>query len=255
MPGMRKASRFLVRLISSSYATWGFVWNVVLVGGNAAASGGGVMAAAYHFTHWPIWQQILVSIGVAFVWLTVTNWIVGLFNKSRTSDESTAGQHLSESPKAQQASGAGRDIYQAGGDLIVTQQAAPAPKLGWNVRPGGPTFRMSPGISAGQLLCEFLIQGTPLPGGVKARWVGAGTSEIWKTPMAENKPGKYQMKGESMSPEPSFDEVTFEVKFFLEDGEHGGRWHWPLEQHPKGHWSIEAQKGSHIFQPRPEDTW
>lgn len=81
----------------------------------------------------------------------------------------------------------------------------------------------------------------------------AGIQMDWATPMPENAPGKYQIKGVAMNPTPPSDEVSFEVKFFLEDGEHWGRWNWPLERHPKG-WRLEAAKGSGPNQPRIEDT-
>jgi hypothetical protein len=114
---------------------------------------------------------------------------------------------------------------------------------------------MSPGIYEGKFLCEFQITAERLPGGVEARWIGAGTDTEWKEPMRENIKGKYQMKSASMNPTPPKDEVTFEVRFYLEDGLHGGRWIWPLQQTEKGHWRIEPQLGSHVFQPRLEDTW
>jgi hypothetical protein len=164
-----------------------------------------------------------------------------------------AGQHATGSPHAQQASHSGRDIYQAGGDINVGQQVPPTPTLPWIKRPGGPVFRMSPGVNSGQLLCEFRIDATAAPGDIHARWVGAGIQMDWVTPMHD--PGKYQMKGMAMSPTPPHDEVRFEVKFWLDDGEHGGRWIWPLEQQPKGHWRLEVGKGSGAGQPKCQDTW
>jgi hypothetical protein len=130
----------------------------------------------------------------------------------------------------------------------------------WVKRPGGPRFRLSPGVHRGKLLCTFQIDGTPAPGGVEAKWVGAGIDMDWATPMHENVPSgasyqKYQMKSVSMNPAPPQDEVAFEVRFYLEDGLHGGKWLWPLKQHPKGHWDLIANEGSGVFQPRLEDTW
>lgn len=113
-------------------------------------------------------------------------------------------------------------------------------QLPWLKRPGGPKFRLSPGVHDGQLLCTFYIRGASEPGDVKARWTGAGTNVDWRDPMPQNVPAGrsewgYQMKPVEMTPQPPADMVTFEVKFWLDDGEHGARWLWPLEQHEKGH--------------------
>ena len=143
------------------------------------------------------------------------------------------------------------------GDYVRPAAQSPMP---WRDRPGGPQFRLFPGVNAGRLLCEFQIDGAPPPGGVEARWQGAGTEHDWTEPMRENVPPgasfrKYQLKPVSMSPKPPRDEVTFEVRFNLDDGPHGGQWVWLIEQHEKGHWNIEAQKGSGVFQPRLQDTY
>ena len=129
------------------------------------------------------------------------------------------------------------------------------PAIPWRNRPGGPQLRLSPGINAGKLLCAFQITAERQPGGVEVRWVGAGTSSDWTEPMHENAAGRYQMKPAEMNPAAPNDSVAFEVRFYLDDGLHGGRWLWPLEQHEKGHWLMEAQKGSGVFQPSLEDTW
>lgn len=161
-----------------------------------------------------------------------------------------------ERPPSQQASDAGRDIYQAGRDINVNPD--PPTAIPWVKRAGGPQFRLHPGINNGELICSFQIEATPQPGGVEARWVGAGTDDDWATPMPENVPAgaaykKYQMKSVAMGPNPPSDEVAFMVRFYLEDGLHGGQWRWPLVQHQKGHWNLETHKGSHVFQPRLED--
>ena len=162
---------------------------------------------------------------------------------------------------SQSASGAGRDIYQAGGDIRIEQPTKPPQQaLPWTERAGGPCFRLFPGIYKNELLCEFRVEGSPPPGGIEARWSGAGTSHDWTMPMPENVPSgaayrKYQLKAVPMSPMPPRDSVTFEVRFNLEDGLHGGRWIWPIIQHPKGHWVLLAHEGSGVFQPREEDTW
>lgn len=130
----------------------------------------------------------------------------------------------------------------------------------WRNRPGGPQFRLSPIINAGRLLCSFQVDAGIPPGGVEARWVGGGTDHEWTEPMVEPVHAganfrKYQLKSVEMNPTPPQDEVVFEVRFNLDDRERGGRWVWPIEQHEKSHWNLEAQKGSGVFQPRLEDTW
>jgi hypothetical protein len=131
----------------------------------------------------------------------------------------------------------------------------------WLERAGGPHFSMSPGIDQGRLICQFRISNASLaPGGVRARWVGAGTTMESIAPMLENTPPgatyqKYQMKPIQMMPTAPTDEVTFEVQFNLEDGSHGGRWTWPLRQHEKGHWILDGHLGSRTNQPSTEDAW
>lgn len=144
----------------------------------------------------------------------------------------------------------------------VTQDLPKSSTQPWYRRSGCPQFQMSPGINPPkQLLCQFKIHDAqPYPADVKARWVGPGINMDWFTPMRENVPAgatyrHYGMKGTDMSPKPPHDELIFEVKFYFEDEEHGGRWRWPVHQEAKGHWVIEAAKGSGFEQPLPEDTW
>lgn len=155
---------------------------------------------------------------------------------------------------------AGRDAYQAGRDINV-QQVPEHPSIPWISRAGGPQFRMSPGIDHGKLLCQFRISNaSPAPGGLEARWLGAGTDMDWTAPMPGNVPAgasyqTYQMKPTEMAPKPPADEVTFEVRFNLEDGLHSGRWIWPLRQHEsKGHWILDSHLGSGVVQPHAEDA-
>lgn len=131
------------------------------------------------------------------------------------------------------------------------------PRPAWYLRPGAPQFRMSPGIDPQQntLLNTFDVEATIPPAELEAKWSGAGITMEWVKPMRQNKPGQYQMKSVRMQPAPPRDQVTFEVQFYLEDGEHGGRWRWPIQQHPKGHWQLEAHLGSGVWQPKPDDTW
>lgn len=136
-----------------------------------------------------------------------------------------------------------------------------APATPWPVRAGGPQFRMSPGLDQSRLLCDFQISNSsPAPGGLEARWVGAGTNMDWTKPMpvpvsSGKAQAKYRMKPVAMAPKPPADEVAFEVRFYLDDGQHGGRWTWPVRQHEKGHWRIEAHLGSGLYQPNTDDTW
>lgn len=139
--------------------------------------------------------------------------------------------------------------------------AAP-PVTPWPDRAGAPQFRLNPGIHQGRLLCEFEISdASPAPGGIEAKWTGSGTKMDWTKPMRENvrrgSPSqKYQMKPADMDPQPRSDEVTFEIRFNLEDGPHGGRWKWPLRQHErKGHWILDSHLGSGVHQPSLEDAW
>ncbi len=78
---MSKIASFAVKLLWSSYEAWSLVWAAATVTANGAASWGGAVALLIHFTEWPLWQQILISAGVALVGLTIFNWIIGLFKK------------------------------------------------------------------------------------------------------------------------------------------------------------------------------
>lgn len=185
--------------------------------------------------------------------------MIGFIRSLLRSDSSLKqSQSQAGSSNAQQAAHTGKgDIHQT----IIQSQDPPRLTIPWPVRSGGPQFRMSPGIDAGRLLCQFQISALRAPGGVEARWVGAGTNTNWTTPMPQNVPRganhlSYQMKPVDMKPNPPNDEVAFEVRFYLDDGQHGGKWVWPLHQHEsKGHWILDADKGSGVFQPRTGDTW
>ena len=159
-------------------------------------------------------------------------------------------------------SSAGGDIYQAGRDITVNAKSEDTkPVVPWIHRAGGPLFRLNPGISEGRLLCEFTIsESSPSPSGVEAKWAGVSTDSDWTVPMKQNTPRgsfylSYQMKPTKIGETLREDEVTFEVRFNLEDGPHGGKWIWPLHQPEKGHWILDSQKGSGVFQPKIEDIW
>ncbi len=146
----------------------------------------------------------------------------------------------------------------------VNINAPPPLTMHWLDRPGGPQFRLRPGIENREtpsLLCEiYITDANPMPGGLQARWIHPSIEMDWTTPMRANTSmrgaRKFQMKPIEVTPTPPEDSVTFEVKFNLEDGEHGGRCTCPGGQHDqKGHWITEQHLGSHIFQPRREDAW
>ena len=140
---------------------------------------------------------------------------------------------------------------QLGNPLPYGRTAALLP---WPKRAGAPRFRMEPRLYRGErLLCQFTISdASPSPGGVEARWFGAGVEMEWREPMPENRPGCFRMEPVPMAPQPPVDQVSFEVRFNLEDGQHWGRWTWSLREHDKGHWEIEAHLGSQ-FQPTEYD--
>jgi hypothetical protein len=168
------------------------------------------------------------------------------------------GQSQQDSPHSyqQSTSGAGRDIHQAGRDIVLGQQTAPQVLQPWLRRPGAPRFRMHPGINPPrQLLNRFDMQADVTPANMQARWVGCGINMDFVTPMPQTTPNQYQMKGVQMEPEGTEDIVTFEVRFWLEDGEHGGRWKWPVLKHSKGHLEIHTELGSGVNQPKLEDIW
>jgi hypothetical protein len=195
-------------------------------------------------------------------WPALSAWIANLIRKLLRRDSPTnRGQFQTNSPNARQAN-AGHDVYQAGGDIIISQQEPTRPSIPWPNRPGAPQFEMSPGISSGKLLCEFRISlASPAPGRIEARWIGVGTDMNWTRPMLQNVPNganyqKYQMKPVVMKPTPPNDEVIFEVHFYLDDGQHGGRWIWPIHQFDsKGLWILKPDEGSQLHQPQLKDTW
>lgn len=208
------------------------------------------------------------------MWLTILNWVIGFFKKPKQSPpvgptltiqgQGNIGQQMTESPSGQQAANVTGSVHQAQRDIIINEAPAKEPLPHWLDRPGGPQFdRLNPGREGAdnpRLLCEFEIDADPQPSRVEARWVGAGTESTWVEPMREaSRRGptyrRFQMKAVGMKPTPPADEVTFQVRFTLEDGEHGGRWTWPLEQHQKGHWDLRADLGSGVRQPNREDTW
>lgn len=116
---------------------------------------------------------------------------------------------------------------------------------------------MSPGIDPqlNAMLNNFSVEAPVQPAQIEARWSGVGIDMDWVTPMPQNQVGKYQMKPVRMNLTAPEDTVAFEVRFYLDDGQHGGKWQWPMKQHPKGHWVLEAHLGSHVHQPKPEDVW
>ena len=242
------------------WATWQSygLWKTLAVWALAGAWEAPLVGA---FQQWPLWVQILASAGVAFVWLTILTWLINLFKRPQETGPSGPTATADHGAQAMAGIQAGHDVYQAGGDINVGTIPQPhQPAIPWINRPGGPQFRLSPGTHQGRLLCSFRVDADPMPGGIEARWVGAGTDTLWTEPMCDNVPPgatyrKYQMKPAEMSPSAPTDEVTFEVRFYLEDGQHCGKWTWPLHQHEKGHRILDAHEGSGVSQPRLEDTW
>ena len=136
------------------------------------------------------------------------------------------------------------------------------PVVLWPDRAGAPQFAMRPNIHEGRLLCEFyVLHASPAPGGVEAKWLGAGTNMDWTRLEPRSVPRdpssqKYKMKPTEMAPTPPSDQVMLEIRFNLEDGPHGGRWTWPMHQHEsKGHWILDSHLGSGTNQPSLDDAW
>lgn len=222
-------------------------WASILIG-----IGVDIIATVFQVVLKNIPMPITITLGVMGLALILYGVISIIRNKKTASG---LPQDISESP-------AGRDIYQAGRDIIVNAPPEASPQdIPWTNRPDGPQFKLSPGIHNGRLLCEFRISNaSPVPGGVEARWVGPGINQSWTKPMPQNVPRgsfiqSYQMKAVSMNPTPPKDEATFEIQFYLNDGLHGGRWVWPMHQHEKGHWILDSHEGSRVFQPNLEDIW
>jgi hypothetical protein len=105
---------------------------------------------------------------------------VMLFFSSKNNPNEAEGLSQEDSPHAQQqsASGAGRDILQAGRDIVLGQQTAPQVLQPWLRRPGAPRFRMHPGINPPrQLLNRFEMQADVTP--ADSKHGGLGPASIW----------------------------------------------------------------------------
>ena len=74
---------------------------------------------------WPVWVHIVLSAGVAFVWLTFFTWLVNRWRKPRVEPTTSSVQFTqADSPHAvQQHQVAGRDALQVAGDLVLHQPA------------------------------------------------------------------------------------------------------------------------------------
>jgi hypothetical protein len=197
-----------------------------------------------------LWLGAVISAVVAFG--GIGGWLLASDSDSQPRQSSTGNQ----SP----------NVYTQGENspINVNINAPPQFKMHWLDRPGAPQFRLESRIDnregATQLLCEiYITDANPMPGGLQARWVHPGIEVDWTTPMPANTSmrgaRKFQMKPVQVIFTPPGDSVTFQVKFNLDDGEHGGSWTWPVRQHEKGHWIMDQHLGSHIFQPGKEDSW
>ena len=49
-------------------------------------------------------------------------------------------------------------------------------------------------------------------------------------------------------------EVVFNVRFWLDDGEHGGYWVWNIRKGHRGQWEFDHSQGSGVRQPPIENT-
>lgn len=134
----------------------------------------------------------------------------------------------------------------------------------WIRRPGCPVFLMSPGTDFpnSRVLCTFYLDTPSQPASVEAKWSGPGINMDWVTPMLENldrgRPNRtgYQMKPINFNADSSDNvEMRFSVRFWLDDGEHGATWIWPMQLGVRHHWQFNHKKGSGTGQPHLDDTW
>lgn len=229
--------------------------------------GGGGWGLLAAFTNLPLWQQALLAAGIALIWLT---FATRLFQKQEknTVEQTQSGlenQQANAGGDVTQSSGgpgsgqeAGRDAYAAGRDININTPPT-QPQIPWIRRAGGPKLRFHPGFDGriSKLSCSFQITAQMQPGEVEYRYRGLGTDTEWRRPMEENSPGKYQMWDIQLSPNTNRDDnaITLEVRFWLEDGQHGGRWIWPVKARGNGVWDLKQELGSHVFQPRDGDWW
>ena len=102
---------------------------------------------------WALWQQALVSVGVAFVWLTAINWVLKLFGKP-SKDSPTQSQMDSAGAQQAQTSGADSPVAQSTeGPAVITGDNSPV-----TIGATQPTARVViiPGIQ-GQLRGPWII--------------------------------------------------------------------------------------------------
>lgn len=252
-------------------AKWAWAWYEVLTLWQWLTGlpfGGVVWAMLATTANWPLWVQALISLVIAFIWLTALSGVVRMF--SRPSKKDQGSQSQDNSPGAQQAE-SGRDTYQAqaGHDVIINPVPEAQVKPHWLHRSGCPQFEMHPGIQnpttdrpLPQIGGDCYIWGAnPLPNNIEVRWEGPGIEMDWKRPVSTHTTGRNQI-GFHMG-WTTFDpakrervECKFHVRFWWDNEEHGATWIWPVVPHSTPNaWEGRWREGSHVFQPRLEDTW
>ena len=118
---------------------------VVLIG---TGEGWGWAVVLNFASDWPLWQQVLASAGVAFVWLTAISWVLELFRKPAAD-----AQAQEASPGAQQGSADGNLAQSTGGHAVVTGDNSPV-TIG-EAPPPNPSV-VNPGVQ-GQLKGPWIV--------------------------------------------------------------------------------------------------
>lgn len=167
---------------------------------------------------------------------------------NRTSGQAQSAQELSGSLVIGDV--VGRDKYVYGSD--------PEQLPKWTMRPGGPEFQFMFASTSEQIEVSFKVMADEMPANFEVRWIGAGIDTDWITPepnsLRRAERGRtFHAPPISISKDREYDVVTFEARFHLNDGQHGGRWRWPLRRHSKGHWDLMPGSGSGVYQP--EEIW
>ncbi len=137
---------------------------------------------------------------------------------------------------------------------LVRQPMDPLSAIPWHRKPGAPIFRVSPAMDGQRFSADVELIAGAEPGDVVLSWAVDEGPEV--APQLMPYPSsRWRRTAKPAScdwPGAVKEHVAhLRLRFVTADGEHGWHYWFPLVRHEKGHWILQTEKGTTVFEPEP----